>query len=144
MLSEKNLKEIKEFEKAGIDVVTVSSSGTLEYSTQGLGDKESFCDQCSAFRLMPDPDPTDWFRDGDQKAVCLEVNGVIAGALEKPSEWTNISKPLYCPKLGRELSEEEKKKAAESLEWARNKDKTQHKKEMMFKYTSLFVWLEIK
>lgn len=68
-----------------------------------------------AFRLLQDPDPKDWFRDGDIKSVCLEVNGVIEGSLERPSEWTNICKPLYCPKLGRGLSEEEKKTADEML-----------------------------
>ena len=115
MLSEKNLREIKEYEEAGIDVVAIGSHGTLDYSTQGMG--------CSAFRLLPDPDPFDWFRDGDMKAVCLEVNGVIEGSLERPSEWTNIRKPLYCPKLGRELSEEEKKTAAERLKWAKERMK---------------------
>ena len=122
MLSEKSLREIKEFEKAGIDVVAVGSNGTLDYSTQGKGGCE-YCDGCSSFRLLPDPDPYDWFRDEDMKAVCLEVNGVIAGSLEKPSEWTNIRKPLYCPKLGRELSEEEKKKAEQYLKWAKERMK---------------------
>jgi hypothetical protein len=118
MLSEKNLREIKEYEKAGIDVIAIGSDGTLDYSTQGMGGCE-YCDQCSAFKLLPDPDPFDWFEDNDMKAVCLEVNGVIAGSLARPSEWTNIRKPLYCPKLGRELSEEEKKTAAEILKRAK-------------------------
>ncbi len=122
MLSEKNLREIKEYEEAGIDVVAIGSGGTLDYATKGIGGCE-YCDQCSAFRLLPDPDPFDWFRDGDMKAVCLEVNGVIEGSLERPSECTNIRKPLYCPKLGRELSEEEKKTAAESLKWAKERMK---------------------
>ena len=122
MLSEKNLREIKEYEEAGIDVVAIGNGGTLDYATQGIGGCE-YCDQCSAFRLLPDPDPFDGFRDGDKKAVCLEVNGVIEGSLERPSEWTNIRKPLYCPKLGRELSEEEKKTAAERLEWAKERMK---------------------
>lgn len=78
-----------------------------------------YCDQCSSLRLEPDPDPYDWFRNGDKKAVCLEVNGLIAGCLETPSEWTNIEKPLYCPKLGRELSEEEKIEAEKWLKWAK-------------------------
>ena len=55
------------------------------------------------------------------KAVCLVVNGVIAGSLEKPSEWTNIRKPLYCPKLGRILSEDEKEKAVKMLKWAQER-----------------------
>ena len=122
MLSEKNIRKIKEYEEAGIDVVAIGGDGTLDYSTQDVGGSE-YCDQCSAFRLLPDPDPSDWFRDNDMKAVCLEVNGVIAGSLERPSEYTNIRKPLYCPKLGRELSEDEKKEATERLEWARKRMK---------------------
>lgn len=81
------------------------------------------CDRCSYFTLLPDPDPDDWFRDGNLKAVCLKVNGVIEGSLESPSEWTNIHKPLYCPNLRRALSEEEKKKAAKELEWAQKRMK---------------------
>lgn len=80
-----------------------------------------FCDQCYAFSLLPDPNPYDWFRDGDKKAVCSEVKGVIEGSLEIPSEWTNIRKPLYCPKLGRKLTEEEKEEAATRLKWAQKR-----------------------
>lgn len=118
MLSEKKLREIKDYEEAGIDVVAIGNEGTLDYATQGLGGSE-YCDKCDAFRLLPDPAPDDWFRDGDMKAVCLEVNGVIEGNLERSSEWTNIRKPLYCPKLGRKLTEKEKQEAAEMLKWAK-------------------------
>lgn len=120
MLDEKVLDEIKEYEEAGINVVAVGTGGTLEYATTGLGDSK-FCDQCSAFSLLPDPDPTDWFRDGDQKAVCNECNAVIAGGLERPSEMTKIEKPIWCPKLGRELTEEEKKMADSFLKWAQER-----------------------
>lgn len=120
MLDEKVLDEIKEYEEAGINVVAVGSEGKLAYSTQGLGGSE-YCDQCSAFCLLPDPDPTDWFRDGDMKAVCNECNAVIAGGLERPSEMTNIEKPIWCPKLGRELTEEENKMADSFLKWAQER-----------------------
>lgn len=122
MLNEKDLREIMKYQDAGIDVVAIGSGGTLDYSTKGMGDCE-YCNQCSAFRLFPDPDPYDWFRDGDMKAVCLAVNGVIERGLERPSEWTNIRKPLYCPKLGCELTEEEKKKAEELLKLAKERMK---------------------
>ncbi|MCI9177971.1 MAG: hypothetical protein HFJ28_05335 [Clostridia bacterium] len=105
MLNEKERREIQEMEKSGISVVAIDSQGKVEHATGSL-EGGPYCDGCSVLRLLPDPDPTDWFRDGDLKAVCLEVNGVIAGALERPSEYTNILKPLYCPKLGRELMEE--------------------------------------
>ncbi len=114
MLSEKTIQEIEKYENAGIGVVAVGSDGTLKYSSQGMGGCK-YCDQCSSFRLLPDPDPYDWFRDNDMKAVCLELNAVIRGSLETPSEYTKIPKPLYCPKLGRKLSKEEKEKADEML-----------------------------
>ena len=120
MLSEKTLQEIKLYEEAGIDVVFIGSEGTLDYYTHCTNNSE-YCDQCSAFRLLPDPDPNDWFRDRDMKAVCLEVNGVIRGSLERPSEWTNIRKPLYCPKLGRELSKEENETATAMLKRAKER-----------------------
>ena len=130
MLTEKDkreieviFREIKEAEEAGCDVVAIRSNGELGYSTQELGNINDYCDQCDAFRLYPDPPLGDWFRDGDKKAVCLRVKGVIAGALERPSEWTGIHKPLYCPLLGRELSEEEKKEANKQLKWARERMK---------------------
>lgn len=120
MLNNNKLRRINEFEKAGIEVVAIGSEGTLNYSSTSKDDNE-YCDQCSAFRLFPDPDPSDWFNDGNMKAVCLEVNGVIVGSLEKPNEFVNISKPLYCPKLGRELSEEEKIQAIKDLDWAKKR-----------------------
>ena len=117
-MNENDLRErIKECEELGFDVVVVRR-GKLDYSTQGMGGSD-YCDQCIAFRLLPDPDPCDWFRDGDKMAVCLEIDGLIEGALEHPNEWTNIRKPLYCPKLGRKLSEEESKQATEQLKWAK-------------------------
>ena len=118
MLSKKALLEIKEYEEAGIDVVAIDHDGALAYSSQGMGGCE-YCDHCSSFRLLPDPNPFDWFRDDDMKAVCLEVNGVIASSLEGPGEYTNIRKPLYCPKLGRKLSEKEKNIAAIMLKGAK-------------------------
>ena len=118
MLSEKTRREIDKLEEAGIDVVVIGNKVTLDYTTQAKGGDE-FCDHCSAFQLLPDPDPHDWFRDGDMKAVCHEVNGLIRGCLEHPSEWTNIRKPLYCPKLGRELSEDDKHESKKLLDWAK-------------------------
>ena len=82
---------------------------------------KEYCNQCDAFKLLPDPDPYDWFRDGDKKAVCSEVNGLIAGGIEKPSEWEYVEKPLYCPRLGRELSEDEKADAKKWLKWAKSR-----------------------
>lgn len=119
MLNEKLRKEIREMEEAGLEVVAIGSNGTLDYSTKSTSGNQ-YCDQCASLRLLPDPDPYDWFRDGDMKAVCIELNAVIAGSLE-PGELTDIAKPLYCPKLCRELTEEEKKKAEKQLGYARRR-----------------------
>jgi hypothetical protein len=122
MLSETILRKIKELEETGIDVVVIENDGKLDYSTQGKCGNE-YCDQCSAFRLLPDSDSDDWFKVFDMKAVCLEVNGVIEDSLKRTSEWINIRKPIYCPKLDYELSEEEKKEAVKSLKYARERMK---------------------
>lgn len=114
MLSKKNIRKIK----ASFNSIAVGSSKTLVYAPQ-VKNGCDYCDLCPAFRLLPDPNPYDRFRDDDMKAVCLEVNGVIEDNLETPGEWTNIRKPLYCPNLGRKLSEEEKKKAQKALKCAK-------------------------
>ena len=119
MLNKKAEKIVKEYEKAGIDVVVLNNDGKIEYATTENEKKEECCDSCAYFALVPDPDPLDWFRDEDKKAVCFELNAVIEGGLEKPSEWTNIKKPIFCPRLGRKLTDEEKKIAEEKLEFAR-------------------------
>lgn len=69
--------------------------------------KINYCDQCNFLELEADPDPDDRFRDDDMKATCNKLNIVIAEHLS-PSEVINIHKPLYCPFLGRELTETEK------------------------------------
>ena len=113
MLSRDNLRIVKQMEDAGLKVVSIDERGKLCYSTE---DKSiDVCDDCVHFKLEPDPSPYDWFRDGDKRAVCLKLGVVIAGSLEQPSEWINISKPLFCPKLRQNLSEEEQKKASVML-----------------------------
>ena len=111
MLSEKRKQQSKKLGEVGFNVV-VRHDGTFKYVTNQR--KEEYCDKCNAFCLLPDPDPHDRFRD-DKKAVCLELGRVIEGGLE-PSEWFNVRKPLYCPKLGRQLNKEEKKEAKERIE----------------------------
>ena len=106
---DKNLeKEIREFEKAGIDVVA-TKNGKLEHVTGGINQSPNVCDSCPNLIFAPDPDPYDFFRDGDQKALCLSMKAAIETGLERPSEMVNILKPIWCPCLGRELTSEEKK-----------------------------------
>lgn len=109
-------KEIREYEEAGISVVA-TKNGKLEYVTGGINKDNDTCDSCEFLEFRPDPDPYDWFRDGDQKAVCIKMKAAIACALERPSEMVNIVKPLWCPYLGRELSEDEKMQAEKRLEY---------------------------
>lgn len=113
MLGEKACREIEEMEKAGLNVTVIGSGGTFDYSTQKFS-SNCYCNNCNHFRLLPDPDHDDWFRSGDKKAVCLKLKAVIRGSLETPAEYS-ILRPLYCPKLGRELSEKEKMVAKEDL-----------------------------
>lgn len=109
-------EEIQEFEKAGIDVVA-TYKGQLTHVTGGINTSPEVCDSCACLIFAPDPDPSDWFRSDDQKAVCTEMNATIEGSLERPSEMVNIRKPLWCPKLGRELTDEEKEMASERLKF---------------------------
>lgn len=106
-MDEKTKREIQQFEDAGIDVVS-TRNGKLSYVTGGINQDESYCDSCSFLTFKPDPDPYDWFHDGDQKAVCERMEAKVMGGLERPSEMVDIPKPIWCPKLGRELTDLEK------------------------------------
>lgn len=107
-------KEIREFEEAEIDVVA-THNGKLTHVTGGINNSPEVCDSCACLIFAPDPDPDDWFRDNDKKAVCTEMKATIVGSLERPSEMVNIHKPLWCPKLGRELTAKEKEMASRRL-----------------------------
>jgi len=109
----------KEYEDASMDVVAMNSKGQIEYATK-MNMNPEYCDSCKCLLFEPDPDPNDWFRDDDKKAICTAVNAKIAGSLEF-NELTNIRKPLFCPKLGRELTDDEKKIAEEQLKFARSR-----------------------
>lgn len=131
MLDEKNLSSSNQSQEIDCDTILKETCENwlhdhLTYSSllEDCKSEAPICNQCNSFMLVPDPDPYDWFRDGDKKAVCLKLKAVIQGSLEYPSEWSNLSKPLWCPKLGRKLSEEEKKEAVESLKYAQGRFKT--------------------
>ena len=112
-----NEKEIKEFEEKGFCVTDINSSGKLEYATK-KEISDDFCDSCEHLKFAPDPDPDDWFRDNDQKAICMAKKVVMYPSLMY-NELTQIPKPLYCPKLGRELTDEEELIAMKQLEAAK-------------------------
>ena len=86
--------EIKKFEKAGIHVQCVQEDGKVAYQT-----KVDFntCNSCAYLRLLPDPDPSDWFDDDDQKAICGKIGKKIEGALSV-FEASRVEIPSWCPK----------------------------------------------
>ena len=57
------------------------------------------CTNCSAHKVLPDPDPHDWFCDDDVKVVCTEANYKQITCACRPY---NIKKecetPDWCPK----------------------------------------------
>ena len=110
-------KEIREAETRGIDVIVIGSKGEFEYATN-KNENSDCCDSCEYLRFERDPDPYDWFRDMDEKAICIKLNAKIAGALE-PRDMTNIEKPLWCPKLGRKLTEKEQGEAEKDFTFAK-------------------------
>lgn len=111
-----NEKEIKEFEEQGLDVISINS-GKLEYATK-KENSDDFCDSCEHLRLMPDPNYAVLFREDDKKAICMEKQVVMYRFISR-NKLTHIEKPLYCPKLGRELTDEEELIAMKQLEAAR-------------------------
>jgi len=114
-----NIKEeIRKVEEAGIDVV-VTNNGKLEHVTGGINNSPNFCDSCEYLRFVPDPDSNDWSRLDDQKAICQKMEGMITGSIHQPSEMIYISKPIWCPFLGRELTKKEKKDYDSKLYHAR-------------------------
>ncbi len=123
MSNEKDLGTSTQSQKIDLDTILKETRENWlhDHLTYSSLIKDFNCNQCDSFMLAPDPDPYDWFRDTDKKAVCLKLKAVIQGSLEYPSEWSNLSKPLWCPKLGRKLSEEEKKEAIESLTYAQKR-----------------------
>ena len=115
-------KEIQKMEADGGRVVVLDTHGKIDYVTSGINQDTNFCDSCPALAFRQDPDPDDWFRSNDQKAVCETMKAVIEGSLEKPSEMVNIRKPLWCPYLKCSLTEEEEeKKAKERLSFDKSR-----------------------
>ena len=126
MSNEKDLGTSTQFQKIDLDAIfnetfEIGLSDFLLCTSLTEARNSPICNQCDSFMLAPDPDPYDWFRDGDKKALCLKQKAVIAEGLEYPSEWKNILKPLWCPKLGRKLSKAEKEKSIESLTYAQKR-----------------------
>lgn len=53
------------------------------------------CRECSHCRIVPDPDPSDWFNDDDEKAFCREAGHKLIENMLRPYE--RIIIPDWCP-----------------------------------------------
>ena len=64
--------------------------------------KYKFCKQCPACKVLPDPDPYDWFCEDDVKMVCsLKLNEdkepkTIDVSL-RPYQVSKVKVPNWCP-----------------------------------------------
>lgn len=53
------------------------------------------CRECPHCRIVPDPDPSDWFNDDDEKAFCREAGHELIENMLRPYE--RIIIPDWCP-----------------------------------------------
>lgn len=53
------------------------------------------CRECPHRRIVPDPDPSDWFNDDDEKAFCREAGHKLIENMLRPYE--RIIIPDWCP-----------------------------------------------
>lgn len=53
------------------------------------------CRECPHCRIVPDPDPSDWFNDDDEKAFCREAGHKLIENMLRPYE--RIIIPDWCP-----------------------------------------------
>ncbi len=56
----------------------------------------NLCQDCPNCKILPDPDPDDWFCDDDVKIFCTKLNKTIASSL-RPYEVKDIKIPEECP-----------------------------------------------
>lgn len=53
------------------------------------------CRECPNCRIVPDPDPDDWFNDDDEKALCKEMGDKVIEDMLRPYE--KVAIPNWCP-----------------------------------------------
>lgn len=53
------------------------------------------CRECPHCRIVPDPDPSDWFNDDDEKAFCREAGHKLIENMLRSYE--RIIIPDWCP-----------------------------------------------
>lgn len=57
-----------------------------------------YCRECPHCKIMPDPDPNDWFNYDDEKALCFHPDykeGKVIDVALRPYEKVFI--PTWCP-----------------------------------------------
>lgn len=59
--------------------------------------KVETCMDCPFSKVLPDPDPNDWFCDDDIKIVCLKANKNITVACRPYNDRKETSIPSWCP-----------------------------------------------
>ncbi|MCQ2749075.1 MAG: hypothetical protein MJ246_03585 [Clostridia bacterium] len=91
-------KKYEEFEKEGVDVLAVDGEGKVTYRT-GSDDDTCKCSACPCCRILPDPDPYDWFCDDDVKIYCEKLEKVIARSLRPNEAYKFEASKKVCPKV---------------------------------------------
>jgi len=55
------------------------------------------CTQCNFHKILPDPDPDDWFCDDDVKVMCTKENRNITVACRPHHVKRECNVPKWCP-----------------------------------------------
>ena len=101
---------IRTLEELGYEIILIKDNRII-YSKQEQDNKYcNNCQFCSSGLLDESPDPFEM----TYKLRCEALGGILIAAYE-PCEDTKTEKPLACPILGRELTEDEQKEADEWL-----------------------------
>lgn len=55
------------------------------------------CTNCPFHRVLPDPDPDDWFNDDDVKVICTKAEKEITSACRPYNVEKESKTPQWCP-----------------------------------------------
>ena len=70
----------------------------------------SNCMDCRYHQVQPDPDPTDWFEDDDEKVVCTKNGLEITEACRPYNKRKECSVPIWCPLKDKKVIIDKKEK----------------------------------
>ncbi len=57
------------------------------------------CIDCKHHRVLPDPDPDDWFCDDDEKVLCTLAKKLVTVACRPHHKRKECTVPSWCPLL---------------------------------------------